>query len=408
MVDIDADDELLSKILDSKKKNDVRALQRAQREGRLGENVSKSAANVKRSKKKVFRSRSESQLSSVRVYLNEPNNTDLKEEPSGSSKAESAAEVKIKDEPRQRSKSSSPRGTDYKTATITIDKPDRLNNPKRRSCPSIKKRSFLPYVGSRSKSHGSSNMHSFRNMERHSYPMPKRKEARICCKSNLRIGKENGSSKAKSAAEVTSKDESRQRVMSPEVSSRGTNYKTATITIDKPDKSNNLKRRSWPIIKKSSLSTYVGSRSKSHGPSTMNFRNMQRHSYPMPKRKEARICRKSNLCTVMENRRSKSHEFAIKEPISMRTFQKDTKRKSRIRSFLDIEPESTRSKSNSPRWEMKTNTSLNRSILERASSFENMESKEDKLTLMVIKNKTLKFASDTLKRALVSKPKKPE
>jgi len=127
------DQALLSKIIDRKRKTDLRGLLRAQREGRLNEYLAKDIARAKRKMKKrstmSTRSRSVCAVprSTARIRTTECKVNDEKEEPQWSRKPKPSEVINE----RRRATSKIDCGTDYKTAAMkTFLIKEKQNNPK--------------------------------------------------------------------------------------------------------------------------------------------------------------------------------------------------------------------------------------------------------------------------------------
>jgi len=131
---------------------------------------------------------------------------------------------------------------------------------------------------------------------------------------------------------------------------------------------------------------------------------------PMPQRKSQGSVRpkKSHLRIVQEKPRSKSHDVDAVKPSTKQIVKQNTK-KSILRTIprkwkesQRLEPpERTRSRSYSPRYEMKTYSSLEEMISARVAIFKSREKSDSKLSS--IKSKTLKLATGTLKKAPVGR-----
>jgi len=131
---------------------------------------------------------------------------------------------------------------------------------------------------------------------------------------------------------------------------------------------------------------------------------------PKPKRRSQGSVRpkKSHLRIVEEKPRSKSHDVDAVKPFTKQMVKQNTKksilrtipRKYKETSRLEP-PERTRSRSYSPRYEMKTYSSLEEMISAKVAIFKSREKSDSKLSS--IKSKTLKLATGTLKKAPVGR-----
>jgi len=131
---------------------------------------------------------------------------------------------------------------------------------------------------------------------------------------------------------------------------------------------------------------------------------------PMPIRRSEGSVRqkKSQVRIVREKPRSKSHDLRSLKPFTKHIVKQNTK-KSTVRAiprnlkespYLEP-PERTRSRSYSPRYEMKTYSSLEEMISAKVAIFKSKEKSDSKLSS--IKSKTLKLATGTLKKAPVGR-----
>jgi len=180
------DQALLSKILDRKRRTDLRGLLRAQREGRLDEYLAKDIARAKRRMKKRSskgsRTRSASAVprSTARIRTTERKVNDEKEETQWSLKPK-PTEVILE---RRRTTPKIDHGTDYKTAAMkTFLAKEKQNKPKtKKKKPMRSQKSFNDISQSgrtRSKLHSpkvAKTSQISKNKEKQRTPLPKRKK----------------------------------------------------------------------------------------------------------------------------------------------------------------------------------------------------------------------------------------
>jgi len=117
--------------------------------------------------------------------------------------------------------------------------------------------------------------------------------------------------------------------------------------------------------------------------------------------------KKSHLRILQEKPRSKSHNVNSVKPFT-KIVKQNTKKSIRrtiprkLKETPHLEPpERTRSRSYSPRYEMKTYSSLEEMISAKVAIFKSGEKSDSKLSS--IKSKTLKLATGTLKKAPVAR-----
>jgi len=128
---------------------------------------------------------------------------------------------------------------------------------------------------------------------------------------------------------------------------------------------------------------------------------------PKPTRRSQDSVRpkKSHLQIVQEKPRSKSHDVDAVKPSTKQIVKQNTKKsilRTIPRKWARLEPpERTRSRSYSPRHELKTYSSLEEMISAKVAIFKSSEKSDSKL--LSIKSKTLKLATGTLKKAPVGR-----
>jgi len=316
----DEDRALISKILDRKRKTDLRGLLRAQREGRLDEYLAKDLAKAKRKKKKGSgRVRSVS----CAPRPNTKNNPKIERKEDSSWKSKS---IPVQAKTRSRAQSTAP-------------KPAILSSTRQRAI------STKPKSGG-AVDHKTNAMQKFLTKEKH--------------------GKPNTKQKKKKNSTFVSSSRSRSKSCAPE---KG---------------------------KLSSMKVFRNMEQKSESRNTANGSGSSRR-------------KTSTLDIVHEKPRSSSWDSNIRKNSAMQTFQKMEKlnqpqpkriKKSGKKASGDLITEPVgrvRSKSCYPSTGGKIKRKKKKSILERASMFEN-EEKHDVPKRKVNKRKTKKIATNTIKK----------